>query len=123
MLNKLLLPLSVYLWPEQHAKMTTSKSLSHPLSKVAAKEGLARIPKSLSTTAIVADNNKDEDGDQVAEDTAEDLNNNPVEEDVEPAVNGDEDNATDANNNNHDQEAPEDEGWVVEDRDSLSASK
>lgn len=86
--------------------MTTSKSLSHPLSKVAAREGLARIPKSLSTTAIVA---KGGEGDQLAEDAEEDLNNNPVEEDVEPAVNGDEDNATDANNNNDndDQEAPE----------------
>lgn len=90
--------------------MRTSKSLSNPLNKVDAKAGLAKIPKSLSTTAIVGDgnggaaddddlNNNNNDTGTVDEDANE--GEEEEEEDVEPAVESvvNEDNVTDANNN------------------------
>lgn len=77
--------------------MTTSKSLSHPLSKVAP----TTLPKSLSTTAIGNDN------DTGKKDEPEDYLNNNVtveeeqfEDDVAPAAAAtadDPDNTTNAN--------------------------
>lgn len=100
-----LLPL---LYHRAQMKLTTSKSLSNPLSKMAAGNRAAKstIPKSLSTTAIEADKREGPEEEETGDVEEEDLNNNKVilDEDKEevappPDENVDDlDNATDANN-------------------------
>lgn len=87
--------------------MTTSKSLSNPLSKVAvANKATNSIPKSLSTTAIEGEKNETEEEEDVwVDETTEDVNNktavkkgDSVEDPAPVSEDGDNpDEATDAN--------------------------
>lgn len=75
--------------------MRTSKSLSNPLSKVAAKPGLANIPKSLSTT-VIEDKTPDLAQEEDDEDDAEE--DQPRDEEQLEIAEGDHlDNGGDAN--------------------------